>query len=158
MKLDAAHHSHWKTAHVIFGATLLVGLALHFVWPLSVEPFTHDIPLKLIGTPMLILGAAIIILSKRDLEIHNQPSEPKAATSKIVQTGMFRVSRNPLYLGLFIAFCGLAVATDKLWWLLLSPLLLSLTHYLLIAPEEAYLEKKFGDEYKAYKRKVRRWI
>ena len=158
MKLDAAHTSHWKTAHIIFGSVLLLGLALHFLWPLSVTPFAYGISLHLLGTPLLLLGTIIILLSKRDMEMHQQPPEPKATTTRLVKTGMFRFSRNPLYLGLFLAFCGLAIATDKLWWLLLAPLALCLTHILLIAPEEAYLERKFGDEYLAYKNKVRRWL
>lgn len=158
MDFDAAHQSGWKTAHIIFGSILLLGLLLHFSWPLSVQPFTQGISLHFIGMPLLLLGTVIIMLSKREMEAYNQPSEPKAATSRIIQTGMFKYSRNPLYLGLFIAFCGLAVATDKLWWLILTPLLLALTHYLLIAPEEKYLERKFGDEYLNYRKKVRRWI
>ena len=158
MSIDAAHASPWKTAHFVFGGILLLGLILHWFWPLSVKPYAFDISLHLLGTPLLLLGTLIIMLSKRDMDVHQQPSEPKASTTRLITSGMFRFSRNPLYLGLFLAFCGLAVATDKLWWLLLTPVALTLTHYLLIIPEETYLERKFGDEYKAYKHKVRRWI
>ena len=158
MSIDAAHSSPWKTAHFVFGSILLLGLVLHWFWPLPVKPYAFGLSLHLLGTPLLLLGTLIIMLSKRDMDMHQQPSEPKASTTQVITSGMFRFSRNPLYLGLFLTFCGLAIATDKLWWLLLTPIALALTHYLLIAPEEAYLERKFGDEYKAYKHKVRRWI
>jgi len=158
MHVDAAHQSNLKTAHIIFGFILLLGIGLHFYWPMSAQYYIDFINLKVTALPLIALGTIIILLSKRDLEIHNQPSEPKAATSKIVKTGMFRFSRNPLYLGITIAFLGLALATDKLWWLILTPIALILTHYALIMPEEVYLEKKFPNEYLAYKQKVRRWI
>lgn len=158
MKYDAAHQSGWKTAHSIFGLVLLLGIALQILWPLSLQAYIGFEHSKYVGAPFMVLGALVILWSKRELEMHDQPSEPKATTTIIVQSGMFRFSRNPLYLGLLIAFCGLAFATDKLWWLILAPLAAALTHYLLIAPEETYLENKFGDEYLQYKRKVRRWI
>ncbi len=158
MIADAAHHSELKTAHIIFGFILLLGLGLHTFWPLSVQSYVHFPALEFVAIPLLLLGSAIILLSKREMEIHDQPSEPGAATSMVVRTGIFRFSRNPLYLGVVIAFIGLALATDKLWWLILTPLALCLTHYLLIIPEEKYLENKFPSEYIPYKKRVRRWL
>ena len=158
MKYDSAHQSPWKTAHTVFGAVLLTGLALHFYWPLTIQVYAETIPLKVIGTPLLLIGAVIILVAKRELEIHNQPSEPKATTTALIQSGLFKYSRNPLYLGLLIAFCGLAIAINKPWWLILAPLAVILTNYLLIIPEEQYLEKKFGEKYLSYKKSARRWI
>lgn len=70
----------------------------------------------------------------------------------------FRYSRNPLYTGLALCYCGLAFAIDNVWLLILLPLTLITVQTSLIKPEEHYLEQKFGDNYREYKKRVRRWL
>ncbi len=81
--------------------------------------------------------------------------EPATA---ILSDGLYGVSRNPIYLALTAIYLGVGVMADAGWVLaLLGPLLLVM-HYGVIAREERYLERKFGDEYLRYRAKVRRWI
>jgi protein-S-isoprenylcysteine O-methyltransferase Ste14 len=78
--------------------------------------------------------------------------------SSLVQDGPFRYSRNPGYLSLAMIYSGIAILRNALWAILLLPLLVLLTQRELIAREERYLERTFGEEYLAYKRRVRRWM
>jgi len=157
-KFDAAHRSGWATAEVVFGIMLALGLALDWLCPFYFGWQADSAWRHLIGAPLLLLGGAMIIQAKGELERNDQPSEPGAPTQRVVTGGAFKYSRNPLYMGLVIAFIGLAAALDKPWLLILTPVAMLVTTRFLILPEERYLEAKFGDEYRRYKRKVRRWL
>jgi protein-S-isoprenylcysteine O-methyltransferase Ste14 len=78
--------------------------------------------------------------------------------SSLVQDGPFRYSRNPGYLSLAMLYAGMAILRNALWPILLLPLLVLMTQRELIEREERYLERAFGEEYLAYKRRVRRWV
>ena len=78
--------------------------------------------------------------------------------SSLVQDGPFRYSRNPGYLSLVMIYTGVAILRNALWVILFLPLLLVVTQRELIEREERYLERTFGEEYLAYKRRVRRWV
>ncbi len=72
--------------------------------------------------------------------------------------GPFRFTRNPLYVALDILFIGLSLEVDMAWgWVMLVPLLVVM-HYGVIRREERYLERKFGDAYRAYRARVRRYL
>ncbi|NOY61739.1 MAG: isoprenylcysteine carboxylmethyltransferase family protein [Gammaproteobacteria bacterium] len=158
MKQDTAHSSQWRTADIVFGFCLALGFTLDYLWPLSFLQLLQPDMLHLFGVPLLILCAAIIYLSKRELAREEQPSIPQAATMKIVKSGLFKYSRNPLYTGLVIGFIGLSIGTDTPWGLMLILPMMLATYYFLILPEERYLTAKFGDEYLRYKASVRRWL
>ena len=76
----------------------------------------------------------------------------------LVAEGPFRFSRNPIYVALTLIYCGIGVAADSGWVLGLAVPLLAVMRYGVIAPEERYLEAKFGDAYRDYKGRVRRWL
>lgn len=67
-------------------------------------------------------------------------------------------SRNPMYVGFALWTLGIAVLLNSVWMLLVVPVGLVLTDRIVIRREERYLERKFGDEYLSYKRRVRRWL
>ncbi len=157
MSIDAAHHSRWRTGGVIFGAALIMGFGLQQLWPLSFTPHLDRTLLHIIGAPLLLLGTAIILMGKNELAQRAQPSEPGAPTTQLVTGGVYKYSRNPLYLGLTIAYMGLALGINMPWLLLLLVPAVLLTQQLLIKPEEGYLENKFGAEYQRYQQRTRRW-
>ena len=79
-------------------------------------------------------------------------------TTTIVHGGPYRFTRNPIYLGMVLGLIGLAIALNSLWLLLtLVPFVLAI-RYGVVAREEAYLERKFGDVYRRYRARVRRWL
>ncbi len=83
---------------------------------------------------------------------------PGGATSAILHTGPFRLSRNPLYLGLIALDVGLALLAGSLWALWFVPVGIAALLWGAIWPEERYLTGKFGAEYAAYRARVRRWL
>lgn len=79
-------------------------------------------------------------------------------SSSFVQNKFYRISRNPMYLGVLIIFLGLAILNGNLI-AFISPLLFFLCmNYLCIPPEEVLMEQTFGDPYVQYKKKVRCWL
>ncbi len=84
--------------------------------------------------------------------------DPLKPSTAILTEGPYRISRNPIYIGLTAAYAGIGIAVDAPWvWVLLLPTLVVM-HYGVIAREERYLERKFGKEYLDYKARVRRWL
>jgi len=84
--------------------------------------------------------------------------ETHKPTTTIVAGGPYRLTRNPIYLGMFLGQTGLAIGFDSLWILLMLVPFYAVIRYGVVAREEAYLEGKFGDSYLRYKSAVRRWL
>jgi protein-S-isoprenylcysteine O-methyltransferase Ste14 len=78
--------------------------------------------------------------------------------SSLVQDGPFGYSRNPAYLALTMIYAGIAILRNALWAILLLPLVMYVMRREVIGREEQYLERAFGEEYRAYKARVRRWV
>ncbi len=82
-------------------------------------------------------------------------SEP---TNCLVVGGPFRISRNPIYLSMVSLLVGVGIWANSLWFFVLAAFAVALLKWGVITREERYLEREFGDEYLAYKRRVRRWF
>lgn len=76
----------------------------------------------------------------------------------LVTSGVFRLTRNPMYVGLAAAYAGVAALLGSWWPLALLPLVLVAVDRLVIAREEPYLARALGAQYEAYRRRVRRWL
>jgi protein-S-isoprenylcysteine O-methyltransferase Ste14 len=83
---------------------------------------------------------------------------PGQATTTIVQQGPYRLSRNPLYLGLLALYVGAALLAPTFWGLVLLPVAVVLILWGAIIPEEKFLHDRFGTEYDEYAQRVRRWL
>jgi protein-S-isoprenylcysteine O-methyltransferase Ste14 len=139
----------------LYGAFLLGGIVLNFIFPLCLIDYWGGFFLGF----FLTCGAAVLLKwsfgalarAKTDFRI-DRPA------SCIVKTGPYAFSRNPIYLGFNILYVGIALIFGSGWALLgLAPLLYIL-HTKVILKEEEYLAGKFGQDYLAYKSKVRRWL
>ena len=110
-----------------------------------------------LGLPLITAGLGLGGWAVRTLMKAGTDPRPHSPVSLIVIHGPFSFSRNPIYLSGIIIIGSVAVAVDTLWLLLLIPV-----SFLLISPqvrrEEEYLEQRFGEEYRKYKRNVRRWL
>jgi protein-S-isoprenylcysteine O-methyltransferase Ste14 len=84
--------------------------------------------------------------------------QPWKPTTALATDGLYRFTRNPIYVGFALIYLGLTAAVDSLAALVLLPLCLVVVDRFVIAREERYLAAKFGPEYDAYRRKVRRWL
>jgi protein-S-isoprenylcysteine O-methyltransferase Ste14 len=157
MSKDVAHKRWWQTFEVVFGIPFLAAITLQLAVPLSLARTILTPALIPAGTALIIVGAALVVLARREFARRGQPTDPGLPTSKLVTTGVFSVSRNPLYLGGVCILLGIALAVNLPWVLVLLPSLVA-CHYVLIAPEERYLAAKFGEEYRMYVASVNRWI
>lgn len=83
---------------------------------------------------------------------------PTQPTTTLILEGPYRFTRNPIYLGMTALYMGIAILANTLWPILLLPGALFVMTRGVIEREEAYLERKFGEQYVTYKEKVRRWI
>lgn len=138
---------------------VLVGVGLNQVWPIDsglhlAAPVRYGLGGAIVVGSFLGLGLWSVVLFRRS----GQNENPWKPTPQIVERGPFRFTRNPLYLQMVLVCVGVAVMLMNWWILLLTPIGGWLLQRLAILPEEAYLERKFGEIYLAYKRRVRRWI
>lgn len=137
-------------------ATLGVGLVLQWL-----RPWRLPIP----GTARIVLSASILALAltlglwgERAMHGAGTNVDPGKPSTAIVTSGPFRFSRNPLYLFLIGCYLGVALAVATVWpFLFLVPMFLVL-HFGIVRREERYLEAKFGEPYRVYKARVRRWL
>ena len=104
---------------------------------------------------LALLFACVALLQFLRARTHVEPWQP---TSSVIQTGLFRYSRNPIYLAFCIATLGCGLLLNN-WWIVLGVIpLVGLLQVLVIRKEERYLEAKFGETYLEYRRRVRRWL
>jgi protein-S-isoprenylcysteine O-methyltransferase Ste14 len=158
MSIDVAHKSWWQTFEVVFGIPFLAAIALQLAVPVSLPRGFLRPAVIPGGAVLIIVGAALVVLARREFAQHGQPTDPGLPTSKVVTTGVFSVSRNPLYLGGVCVLVGIGLALNLPWVLMLLLPATVACHYVLIAPEERYLAAKFGEEYAVYVASVHRWL
>lgn len=158
MAKAVAHQRGWQIFEVVFGLPLLAALALQWAVPLAFPRGPLAVGFVLGGAALILMGVMIIVRARRVLAQQGQPTDPGRPTDKLVTTGVYAVSRNPLYLGGVVVLAGVALAFNLPWVLILLFPALVVCHYVLIAPEERYLAAKFGEEYRHYAATVHRWI
>ena len=140
---------------LIYLLGLILGYSLGLVFPIA---FLPSVPSLIVGAVILLVGFTIASTAIRTFRRHRTTTLPTRKAAALVQDGPFRFTRNPMYLSLGISYAGLALIMDSLWsLLLLIPVVLAVNFYV-IAREERYLTREFGDEYRSYMAKVRRWI
>ncbi|HEU0028352.1 MAG TPA: isoprenylcysteine carboxylmethyltransferase family protein [Ktedonobacterales bacterium] len=140
---------------VYYAAVFLIGLFLQARLPLPYFPQPYALVLGLVALlPGVALAAVSVITMLRGKGTLNT----NAASAQLVTTGIYRVSRNPMYVSNALIYGGLASLFSVTWALVFLPLLIILTQVVVILPEERFLTRHFGDEYRAYKSRVRRWL
>lgn len=143
---------------LVFLGVLLVGVALEYG---VVRTQGLDMPPSLRWTlvPLLCLtGLTLIAAALAGFRKADTPAPPWVPTTAFVAQGVYRFTRNPMYLGMFLIYISLAVAADApvALWLILP--LVSIIHYGVILREERYMAAKFGAQYIAYTGRVPRWL
>jgi protein-S-isoprenylcysteine O-methyltransferase Ste14 len=150
------------TAHVIirpplaWGLAVIAGLALDWFIPLPLLP--ADLPKGFLGAAVFILALALLVWAIVTMTRAGSNVPTNRPTITIVENGPYRFSRNPIYLGMFLGLVGLAIAFDTLWLLLMLVPFALVIRYGVVAREEIYLDRKFGDGYRGYRSRVRRWL
>ena len=115
-------------------------------------------PWNLAGFLPLALGCVMSAISALAFRRAGTPVVPFEVSKKLVIGGWYRVTRNPMYLGLALVQAGVGTLLGSLGALLPLPVLIAILHFRFIRGEERFLEEIFGDEYRSYRARVRRWI
>jgi protein-S-isoprenylcysteine O-methyltransferase Ste14 len=111
-----------------------------------------------LGLVLAAAGVAAIVWPILWMRRTQQDPDPRKPSPELILGGPFRWSRNPIYLGMTLIQAGVGIALGNLWVLLLLAPTLAVLQREVIAKEEAYLTRKFGDPYVAYQHSVRRWL
>jgi protein-S-isoprenylcysteine O-methyltransferase Ste14 len=139
-------------------ATLALACGLQWLVPLGwiagIEPSVRIG----IGAVIALSGLVTTSAGRRALMKHGTNVNPSQPTTQLVTDGVFGLTRNPLYVGVSMALCGLALVFDLDWILLLILPSCLVLHFAVVRREERYLEAKFGDLYRNYKARVPRYF
>ncbi len=133
----------------------MMGIALAFVLglliplPLAVAPVLRTVGFVL-ATLGFLLGLGALIAFRQARKNSGGP--------RLVTSGVYRISRHPVYLGFVFMLVGLPLNAGSYWGLGLAPAMMVAFNWFVIEPEEKFLTSRFGEEYETYKKRVRRWL
>jgi protein-S-isoprenylcysteine O-methyltransferase Ste14 len=142
---------------LIYLGAVVIGSLLHaFVFPLPLELPTGlriglEVATALLGVTLIAGAVGLFRRTEQDLK-------PWTSTPEIISTGIYQFTRNPMYVGTALMQTSIGIGLKNGWIIALLPPVLVLIYATAIRPEEAYLERKFGDSYVEYKKSVRRWF
>jgi protein-S-isoprenylcysteine O-methyltransferase Ste14 len=139
-----------------WGLAVVAGLALNWLVPLPFLP--ADLPAGWLGAMVFVLALALFAWAIVTITRAGSNVPTNRPTTTIVERGPYRFTRNPIYLGMFLGLIGLAIAFDNLWLLMMLVPFALVVRFGVVVREEAYLERKFGDAYRGYRSRVRRWL
>jgi protein-S-isoprenylcysteine O-methyltransferase Ste14 len=134
-----------------------VGYTAHRLAPMHLFV---DLPAALRLGGWALVALALLLAASAGLLMFRAGTtpNPRRPTTALVLHGPYRFTRNPMYLALALLYLGAALLVNSAWPLALFPVAIMLVERWVIAREEAYLERVFGDAYRAYKARVRRWL
>ena len=140
---------------VAIGAPLLVGWLATLLWGEPVDLGVWRVPLAWALVLFFVgwNGWSLWLFGRRETGLL-----PGQATHAMIEQGPYRLSRNPLYVGLLALYLGLALLAPTFWGLVLFPAAVLLVLWGAIRPEERFLHQRFGVPYDNYTRRVRRWL
>lgn len=143
---------------VILAALLLAGYFMQKAIPLA-DSFFSTLPAKILGWLSMLAGLLFIIPSMRMFfKSKNTLATAMKSTRSLQSTGIYGISRNPIYVSLLFLYMGIAFLFGNWWDIILAPALFFILQEYVVKREEKYLERRFGADYMDYKRKVRRWL
>jgi protein-S-isoprenylcysteine O-methyltransferase Ste14 len=140
---------------LLYGGAFLLGLVLTRLLPLGRLPAT---PARIAGAVCVATGLGIAWWGEQVMHRAGTNVRPDLPSTALVTDGPFRFTRNPLYVGLTLLYAGVALLIPSTWPLLLLIPVLLVMRWGVIAREERYLERKFGEPYRTYLGRVRRWL
>ena len=142
---------------LVFLTLIGAGAALRYVVappPLPGSRLVQLVVGAVIAVAAFLLGVPAQLLFRRSGQ-HPAPWKPSPS---LVLQGPYRFTRNPMYVGMTGVQIGIGVMLGNLWVVLLAALSLLIVHYTAVLREEAYLEEKFGEDYRTFKKRVRRYL
>lgn len=143
---------------LLFLGALLLGGVLDLLLPFPVAIPGGDLVRWTIAGALILAGLVLAAAGIRNFSRAGTPVPTNEPTRALVTSGIHGWTRNPIYLGLFLVYFGIGMGVQSAWILILTLPLAITIRYGVVAREEAYLESRFGDAYRTYKARVRRWL
>ena len=143
---------------VLYLACLVLGLTLERLLPLPFPFPGTGLMYWTVGGGMMLIGVAMMVAAARNFSRAATPVPSNRPVRTLVIAGIHGWSRNPIYVGMCLVYAGIGIAARSPWVLMLALPLVVILRYGVVAREEAYLERRFGDAYRDYKARVRRWL
>jgi protein-S-isoprenylcysteine O-methyltransferase Ste14 len=134
-----------------------IGIAYVAKWAIPIPVPMPDL-LRNIGFALVVVGFLLGVAAFMEFRKARTTVDPHGSVTSIISSGIYRFTRNPIYLGFVLMLIGLPLNSGTYWGIVLAPVFIHLMNRLVIEREEAYLEKKFGAVYTGYKSRVRRWL
>jgi protein-S-isoprenylcysteine O-methyltransferase Ste14 len=139
-------------------AAVVLGLLLDWLFPAYVLDVLFSRHERIVtGVFVMLAGGGLAAMALLTMRAAGTDPEPWKPSAQLVTGGIFRFLRNPIYVGGWIVMAGLGIALASDWMLVMLILSLPLKHFGVVLREERYLERRFGDEYRAYKQAVSRY-
>jgi protein-S-isoprenylcysteine O-methyltransferase Ste14 len=132
-----------------------VMFGLHFLLPVARVVYP---PCSYLGGLFIVLGVVLNVVASNALSGAQTAVKPLGEPTQLLEGGLFRLSRNPIYLGMVLFLAGVAGMLGTISPVAVIPAFAWLIQRRFIVAEEATLEERFGDAYRDYKRRVRRWL
>lgn len=142
---------------ILLAAIIVGAIALGYLAPI-VWPGVHDTAGHIAGLGLGVAGLALFAWAAWTLRCHGTTILPDKAADVLVTDGPFRFRRNPIYIAHVLILLGIAELTQNIWFAILAVPYIPLVTWLAVLPEERHLEARFGEAYRAYKARTRRWI
>lgn len=136
---------------LVFGGLLTLGLLL------DSSPLSHGLT-QIMGFVLAFTGVGLIVTALGLFRTNKTRPEPWQPASTLVRRGIYNITRNPMYLGMGLASLGIALAFSSLAGSVLTIIAAAAIDRFVITREEAYLTRRFGEDYITYTRDVRRWL
>jgi protein-S-isoprenylcysteine O-methyltransferase Ste14 len=143
---------------LLFLGALALGCLLTLVIPIGPGLGSANGLALAVGLIFVVIGFTLAAFSARAFRLAGTSVVPGQTSTALVTYGPYKITRNPIYIGFVLVYFGLAIVLTSLWVLLLLIPTLIILQRGVVEPEEAYLERAFGDAYRRYKRRVPRWL
>lgn len=143
----------WPPA--LFLGSIAIGVLAHLAMPVRAFP---PVPARISGG--ILCGLAIVVALWAERAMHRAGTcvHPWKPTKALVLSGPFQFSRNPMYVSLCVMHLGVGLLVNGWWPIAMTPVLFAVLWWGVVAREERYLERRFGEPYRHYRRSVRRWV
>lgn len=143
---------------VIWALALVLAILLEWLVPPGFLPPPLSMLPSIIGAVLILLGLALGIAGAQAFREAKTNLDPRRPALVLVERGPYRLTRNPIYVGLLLGFVGIGLIASLDWTIPLLPALWLALHHLVVLPEEAYLSRRFGESYDVYRTRTRRWL
>jgi protein-S-isoprenylcysteine O-methyltransferase Ste14 len=138
-----------------FNSSIFLIILVHFIWP---GKLIIHFPWNLLGIIPVFIGAVLNLLADRAFKINNTTVKPFEESSFLITTGVFKISRHPMYLGMVLVLIGISIFLGSVTPYIVVVLFIILIQTLFITVEERMLAETFGDAWLEYKKNTRCWF